>query len=414
MPHIVLLAGHRSFRSGTYGIVVEQAENPSFLVHRLSLKCPYMPDRHALSQAAERLHAHLVDRHLADGLLRGPDPGVRLNLRFWRFIKSAAPFFPWRDDYIFLQSQGYWILVNWMLHDSTGEIRFRRLALEATEAVLRLQTPEGFWRYPLPERRHLVATVEGNWGAIGLLASFAREPRPEWLAGATRWHRYLIDRIGFQPHSSGKAVNYFDRPRGKIPNNSVEVAWFFLRLWKASGDPRVADDAESMLEFVAAEQLPSGELPYIVDGPYERRRDHYLCFQYNAFEFLKLAWCNGLRTSATSSRILPSLARYLAAGVRTNGSSATDCFHIGSGPEVDYYTAVLAAALGEACRLGLLIDNGDRCYARLLERQRPDGSFRFSTGDWGFLSDGRSYPRQSVMTLFHLLYGCGLGDGFRP
>jgi hypothetical protein len=376
--------------------------------------CSPMPDRQALFQAAERLHAQLVDRHVADGLLRGPDPGVRMNLRVWRFVKSAVPFLPWGDDYVFLQSQGYWILANWMLYEAGGDARFRRLAIEATEAVLRLETPEGFWRYPLPERRHLVATVEGNWGAVGLLASFARESRPEWLDGAERWYRYLTERIGFQPHSSGKAINYFDRPRGKIPNNSVEAAWLFLRLWKATGDPRVLENVEPMLVFVAAEQLATGELPYIVDGPYERRRDHYLCYQYNAFEFLKLAWCERLRPAATTHRILPTLARFLEGGVRVNGASATDCFHTAAGPEVDYYTAALGAALSEARRLGFLSgrDADDRCYARVLQRQRPDGSFAFSTGDWGLLRDGRSYPRQSVMTLFHLLYGCGLGDGF--
>lgn len=372
-----------------------------------------MPDRDALFRAAERLHAHLSARHLVDGLLRGPDPGVRLNLRVWRFVRSALPFLPWRDDYVFMQSQGYWILANWMFYESTGDQRFRRYAEQASQSILRLQTAEGFWRYPLPERRHLVATVEGNWGAIGLLGSFARERRPEWLEGAARWCRYLVETIGFQPHSPGKAINYFDRPRGKIPNNSVEAAWLFLRLWKAGGDPNLLDDVDAMLEFVAATELPDGELPYIVDGPYERGRNHYLCFQYNAFEFLKLAWSERLRPAPALRRILPALARFLAGGVRTNGGSAQDCFHIDSGPEVDYYTAALAAALWEARGLGLVDDDpAGRCYARVLERQRPDGSFAFSTGDWRFLSDKRSYPRQSVMTLFHLLYGCGLGDGF--
>ncbi len=373
-----------------------------------------MPDRDALFHAAERLHAHLSARYLKDGLLRGPDPGVRWNLRVWRFAKSALPFLPWHDNHVFIQSQGYWILANWMLYESTGERRFRTLAEQATDALLRIQTPQGCWRYPLPERRHLVATVEGNWGAIGLLASFAREPRPEWLSGAERWHNYLTETIGFQQHSSGKAINYFDRPRGKIPNNSVEAAWLFLRLWKAGGDQNLLADVDAMLEFVAAAQLPNGELPYIVDGPYERGRDHYLCFQYNAFEFLKLAWSERLRSTASTRRILPGLARFLAGGVRTNGSSAEDCFHVASGPEVDFYTAVLAAALREAQSLGLLdhVDLADRSYARVLDRQRPDGSFAFSTGDWRVLSDERSYPRQSVMTLFHLLYGCGLGNGF--
>jgi hypothetical protein len=341
-----------------------------------------------------------------------------MNLRMWRFVKSALSFVPWRDNYAFMQTQGYWILANWMLYEETGDDRHRRLALETTEAVLRLQTADGFWRYPLPERRHLVATVEGNWGAAGLLASFARGPRPEWLAGAAGWYGYLVRRIGFQAHSRGEAINYFDRPRGKIPNNSVEAAWLFLRLHKATGDPEYLEHVGALLEFVAAVQMPNGELPYIVESPFEKGREHYLCFQYNAFQFLKLAWADRLLPGTAAIRILPRLARYLEGGVTASGASASDCSTAtaAGGPEVDYYTAVLAAALREASRLGGADAGGlsDRCFARLLERQKPDGGFAFSTGDYGFLNDQRSYPRQMAMTLFHLLYGCDLGDGFLP
>jgi hypothetical protein len=75
-------------------------------------------------------------------------------------------------------------------------------------------------------------------------------------------------------------------------------------------------------------------------------------------------------------------------------------------PETDYFTAVLAAALHEAAEQKL-IENAnlsERCYARILARQRPDGSFAYTTGDYTFLRDARSYPRPQVMTLFHLLY----------
>jgi hypothetical protein len=332
----------------------------------------------------------------------------------WRFAKSALPFVPWRDNYVFMQTEGYWILANWMLHEATGDARYHRLALDATEAVLRLQTPEGFWRYPLPERRHLVATVEGNWAAAGILASFARDPRPDWLAGAVRWHDYLVGRIGFQEHSSGEAINYFDRPRGKVPNNSVEAAWLFLRLWRATREPRYLEHVERMLEFVASVQMRNGELPYVVASPFEKGRDHYLCFQYNAFQFLKLAWSDGLLPGTAAVRVLPRLAQYLVGGVTPVGASASDCSTVTGGSEVDYYTAALAAALRDAYKLGLVEPGrlSDRCFERLLERQKPDAGFAFSTGDHRILSDQRSYPRQLVMTLFHLLYGCDLGDGF--
>jgi hypothetical protein len=358
-----------------------------------------------ITQSAERLHAHLLQNHYAGGLLHGPDAGVRFNLRLWRFFKAGLSFVPWGDDYVFMQSQGYWILANWMLHDASGEQRYRKLALESTEATLRLQQPDGYWLYPLPERKHLIATVEGNWGAIGLLASHTREPGQKFLEGAIRWYDYLMNTIGFQAHSSGEAINYFDKPRGKIPNNSVEALWFFLRLWRATGDGCFLAHTDALLDFLVDAQLPSGELPYIVDGPYEKGRIHYLCYQYNAFQLLKLAWAEALHPDPRTRQILTGLARFLPQGVTESGASAADCSRVK--PETDYFTAVLAAALWEANRLGAAGagELSERCYAHTLRRQRPDGSFAYTTGDYGFARDGRSYPRPQVMTLFHLLYG---------
>ena len=388
-----------------------------------------MATHQELVHAAERLHAHLLNRHYSIGLVHGSDAGVRFQLRLWRFFKAALDFVPWQDDYVFMQSQGYWILANWMLHAATGEVKYRAIALASTEAVLRLQQPGGFWRYPLPERKHLIATVEGNWGAAGLLASYAREPRKEFLGAAVRWHDYLVLTIGFQRHSEGKSINYFDKPRGKIPNNSVEALWLFLRLWKATGAERFLEHVEGMLDFLVNAQLPTGELPYIVDGPFEKGRVHYLCYQYNAFQFLKLAWAAALRPDPRLRSMLVPLAAFLRRGVTPVGASAADCSH--RKPETDYFTAVLAAALWEARDLpapdgpvALLADAqpsrtdrqstaaelSERCYARLLQRQRPDGSFAYTTGDYGFLRDGQSYPRPQTMTLFHLLYpACGNG-----
>lgn len=370
-----------------------------------------MPAPEGLTRAAQRLHAFLLRRHYTAGLLHGPDSGVRFNLRAWRFLKSSLAFLPWKDDCVFMQTQGYWVLANWTLHEATGDGAYRQLALESTQAALRLQSTDGSWAYPLPERKHLVATVEGNWGAIALLASYARDPRDEFLRGAVRWYDFLIRRIGFQEHARGKAVNYFDRPRGKVPNNSVEAAWFFLRLWKATGEERFLEHVDALLDFVATVQLPSGELPYIVESPLERGRNHYLCFQYNAFQFLKLAWARTLKPGCGAEGLLPPLARFLEKGVTPSGASAASCFH--ARPEVDYYTAALGAALDEARRLGLVAsaELSQRCYARVLARQQPDGGFVHSSGDYSFLSDRRSYPRPQAMTLLHLLYP-RCGDGF--
>jgi hypothetical protein len=367
-----------------------------------------MSSPNGLSSAAEQLHTFLLRRHFRYGLLSGPDYGVRFNFRAWRFLKSALNFISWRDDYVFLQTQGYWILVNWLLHERTREPRYREIALATTEAILRLQTREGSWSYPLRERKHLIATVEGSWGALGLLASHARAPRDEFVDGAIRWYDFLVSGIGFQTHNGGKAINYFDQPRGKVPNNSMLALWLFLRLWSETRQERFLEHVNGLFEFLTSVQRPSGEFPYVVESPYEREREHYLCFQYNSFQFLELAWSAALGPGNRARALLPALAKFLERGVTASGASALDCRTAGRAwPEVDYYTAVLAAALSEAATLGLADRNlSRRCYARLLERQRPDGSFWYSTGDHRFLSDHRSYPRAQVMTLFHLLCGC--------
>ncbi|MDE3181603.1 MAG: hypothetical protein KGM47_18310, partial [Acidobacteriota bacterium] len=374
-----------------------------------------MPTSQQLLRSALLLESALERRHLDRGLLRGPDPGVRFNLRAWRFLKSALDFYPWGDDYVFTQTQAYWSLANWMLHGATGDEHYRQNALVCAEAVLRMETPEGAWKYPLPERKHLIATLESMMAASVLLAAYAREARPEFLDGAVRAADFIANRIGFQAHDGGEAINYFDRPRGKVPNNSVIAAWFFLHMHAATGDKRFLDHAPSLVRFVESVQLPTGEIPYVVGGPNEKARPHYLCYQYDAFQFLYMAWANRLAPDTWKREALGRLAGFLQGGVRQNGACASNCdCRTSGGPETDYYTAALGAALYEAWRLGLWPDeeSAQKCFDRVLSRQRPDGGFGFSSGDYRILKDSRSYPRQQAMTLFHLLYACGLGDGF--
>jgi hypothetical protein len=372
-----------------------------------------MPTNAALIDSAERLHSYLYRTHYRDGILHGPDPGVRFNLRAWRFLKSALDFIPWGDDYVFTQTQGYWVLANWQLYEATGDARYREIAIRSSEATLALETGEGYWKYPLPERRHLIATLEGIWGGAALLATYRREARSEILDGALRAYEFIVNRIGFQDHTIGKVINYFDKPRGKVTNNSVIAAWYFLRLWEATREERYLEHVGALLDFAAAVQLPSGELPYIIGNQYERSRPHYLCYQYNAFQFLQLAWANALRPGRWAEELIPKLAGYLATGVQPSGACAKNCHYAGGGgPEVDYYTGAMAAALYEAqrLRLGVPPELIDACYNRLLAHQRSDGGFDYSYRDYGFLSDHRSYPRYLAMTLFHLLYPvCGNG-----
>lgn len=390
--------------------------NRASLVSTAKKAPPSRPSPEQILERSERLQTYLLRRHYAAGLLHGPDPGVRFQWRAWRFLKSALSFIAWNDDYVFMQTQGNWALAHWVLFDVTGQSCYREIALETAEAVLSLQTAEGTWRYPLPERRDLIATLENIWGATVLLAAYHRTREVRFLKAAERAYDFIVGRIGFQEHQGGEAINYFDRPRGKVPNNSVIAVWVFLRLWQATGHARFLEHVAPLLRFVAGVQLPSGEIPYVVESPLERGREHYLCFQYNAHMFLHLCRSERLRPGVGAWAIAERLFPFLCRGVQPSGACANNCASAGrGGPEVNYYTAALAAALHEGYRVGLA-DNDElaaRCLARVLSRQRSDGSFGFSTGDYGgLLRDQRSYPRQQAALLFHLLNTCDLGDGF--
>src|SRR5690348_3688768 len=115
----------------------------------------------ALAQAARRLQACLVERHWRDGALIGPDPGIRINWRVGRFVKSYLNAIPWSDDLLYMQGQGYWVLDNWQMFDQFGDERYREIAIAGTERAMARQRPEGYWDYPNPEWHGRVATVEG-------------------------------------------------------------------------------------------------------------------------------------------------------------------------------------------------------------------------------------------------------------
>jgi len=359
------------------------------------------PDRSCL-EAALRLHRHLADHHLVQGRLEGPDQGVRWNIRVWRFWKSYFPALSPRERHFFLQGQGYWALANWTLHDVTGEARFAGTALAATEAIATAQRADGAWDYPLPERRHLVATVEGNFGAVALLEAHRRGAGDGFLEAAQRWHEFVELRIGYQNHPGGLAINYFDRPRGLVPNNTAEWIWVLGRLHRVTKDPRYLSRVPELLGFLEAVQRPSGELPYELPSPHaERTREHYLCYQYNAFQCLKLAWFATANGEARARRLAGRLAAYLATGVTASGAVRASC---GARlPEVVYYADAVGLALDTATRLGLgdYRALADRAFGFVLSRQRPNGGFPFSRGDYYLLSDRNAYPRYLAITLYH-------------
>ena len=353
---------------------------------------------------AQRLHAYLLSHHLHDGQLAGADQGVRWNIRVWRFVKSYLPALRPRERYYFLQGQAYLAFASWTLGDLTGEPAYHAAARAATRVIRDTQRADGAWAYPLPERKHLIATVEGDFGAVAMLDAYERDGDAAWLKAARKWHAYLEREIGYQQHPAGLCVNYFQKPRGMVPNNTCEWIWVLGRFAQATGDASFLEKVPRMLGFLEAVMLPSGELPYELAGPHESRTQmHYLCFQYNAFQCMKLAWYAKQHDDARARALAVRLADYLATGVLESGAVRASCMSVQ--PEVLYYADAVGMALRTVSAYGWADHHeaADRTFRFVLSHQRGDGGLDyFSRGDYGVLSDHNEYPRYLAMSLYHL------------
>lgn len=355
--------------------------------------------------AALRLHEDLAARHWDGRRLIGPDVGIRFNSRIGRFIKGYLRHVRWNDNYCYIQAQGYWVLGNWQLFSIFGEERYRDIAVRCSGYMLGQQREDGAWDYPNPEWRGRIATAEGTWGSLGLLESYRQTGDTKFLDCVQKWHRFLVQKIGFQQVGSELSVNYFYGQTGlRVPNNSAIVLRFFAELAEATGEESYRRHCDGLLQFLQATQSTTGEFPYTVKGESGGKGwPHFQCYQYNAFICLDLMRYHDL---TGDSRVLPLIRRllgFLRQALAEDGHSFFDC---GNGhQEVTYHTAVLAQAFACARQFG--IDGyeplASRAYTYLLGLQLPDGGFGFSRGDYFVLSDRRSYPRNLAMILFHLL-----------
>jgi hypothetical protein len=364
----------------------------------------------ALSEAARRLHRYLLKKHWNGQAVVGPDPGIRFNARIGRFIKSYFDFLPWSDNLIYAQAQKYWILSNWLMADLelSEKEECQDIAVTCAEYLLAVQRPEGYWEYPNPEWKDRIATVEGNYATMGLLETYCRTNHEPFLAGAKKWYEFAVEQIGFQGTNGLLAINYFGN-RGKlmVPNNSASALRTFAMLASATNDNHYLEYCPGMVTWLNKVQLGTGELPYAVAGSNangKKDRIHFLCYQYNAFQFLNLVDYFRMTGDSTIWPVLKNLACFVAAGVSETGASWYDCHH--EKPEVPYYTIAAGAALRQATQLeiGNYSSIADRAYQRVLSQQRSDGCIAFySQGNYGVLTDRRSYPRYLSMILYHLL-----------
>lgn len=365
-------------------------------------------------EAAQRIYGLVSTRYLQpDGSVIGPDVGVRFNSRIWRFVKSYLRFLPWRDNHYYLQGQAYWLSANLKLYELTGDESYLSTAYTCGSEVLHRQTKEGYWEFPKTEWKGRIATVEGCFGALALIWCFDKTNEGAYLEGAEKWYDFLIEKTGFERYDGESlCINYFAGiPRGLVPNNATLALWFFAELMKASGDGKYTEYARPLVNFLSKVQLDSGELPYQLPGPSVRGRKHYLCYQYNAFQLMDLVYYLSISGDRTVEPVIEGLGRFLSGALSGQGFVKKDCET--ERPVVLYYTAAVAAALLEVSNIGLgdYVEESENAYGYLLSRQRRDGGFDYSYGDYGMLSDKRSYPKQLCMIIDHLLRPCLLEKG---
>jgi hypothetical protein len=354
---------------------------------------------------ALKLHRYMTTHQWVDGKLVGPDSGVRANLRVTRFIRSYLDFVRWNDSYYYLQAQGYWVLANWRLFAATASFACRDIAARCSDSMLSRQNNDGSWTFANPEWRGRIPTAEGAWACIGLLQSYRETGDYRYLDAVLRWHRFLIQKTGFQHFGDQIAVNYFaNRSAARVPNNSAFIVRFLAELADVTGDDQYLQPCSGLIRFLANAQTPYGELPYaLADNAHHAARPHYQCYQYNSFQCLDLLRYFELTSDPLTLPILHNLLAWLTTGIDEDGHVRFDCYD--RHRRVFYHTTALAAALHTAGSMGIAQYKGqaDRCFSYIRSVQCADGRYWFSQGDYRFLSDRRSYPRNLAMMLFHLL-----------
>ncbi|MFX0125711.1 MAG: hypothetical protein ACFFAE_18955 [Candidatus Hodarchaeota archaeon] len=357
-------------------------------------------------KASVKLHDYIVTNHWNGKGIFGPDNGVRFNYRIGRFLKSYMRFINWKDNYYYLQAQGYWVMGNWILHDIWGEKKYSDIAMNCSSYVLERQQKDGYWEYPNPAWKGRITTVEGTFAALGLLESYKRTNEKNFLNGALKWYDFANREVGYREFNDSLAINYFaKRTSALVPNNSTLQLMFLATLYEYTKKEQYLSFVDPLVKFIDYVQRQSGELPYAVSPESSNKigMDHFLCYQYNAFQFLDLARCFDITQNPLIYGILRKLSLFLANGLKENGSAKYDCFS--NNPEVTYFTAAMAAAslTGHRAKLGNLKNLSDKAYSRVLSVQKPDGRFHYSIKDYRFLSDRRPYPRALSMILYHLL-----------
>jgi hypothetical protein len=362
-------------------------------------------------RAVHRLYDLLCDRFWNGKEYVGPDPGVRLNFRVWRFVKSHLAFVGWHDECCYMQTQGYCVKNNWRMYELFADARAADIAVDCAFSILNRQRPEGYWDYPSREWAGRIGTVEGTWAAVGMLASYERTKDEALRKGILKWYEFLVNDVGFQKTDAGMGINYYaNRDIGLVPNNSTLALAFFGELARVMEDTKYLRYCSEMISFLGSVQTQTGEFPYVVESPLGRGRLHYQCYQYHAFQLLDMAAYFNATQDSSVLPLIEGSEKFLSQSVKADGHTQYACHN--SHTRVVYHTAAIGAALSTARRLdvGHSLAAENRAYEYVLSKQNRDGGFPVSEGDYYFLGDTRYYPRYLGMILYHLLARAGEMD----
>jgi hypothetical protein len=236
------------------------------------------------------------------------------------------------------------------------------------------------------------------WACLGLLYAYKKIGNSEYMDAVLSGYDALVNVIGFRVYKDSLAVNYYAHSKSLVPNVTTMSLWLIAAIFEVTQDDKFLNNADRLIRFIEHSQMDDGELEYALDS-----RPHFQCYQYNSFQFLDLAYYFEITGDVRILRILDKLATFLVRGVSHSGRCVYDCFR--ELPEVYYWTSALASALLKANELGIgnYRNSSERAYQYLLSHQRSDGGFDFSSRNYHFLHDVRSYPRYLAMILDHLL-----------
>ena len=245
------------------------------------------------------------------------------------------------------------MFANWALYKHTTREEYRSMALECSKCILKIQRDDGAWEYSFTASREGVATVQGNWGGISLLESYRHEADQALLHGVIKWHDYLIKNVGFQRLDHGLAIDSFDDDKACIvPNDSADVLRFLAEMYQVTGDGSYLEPCTGLLIFLEDVQKKTGEFPYILSGKNGKKgRQHFQCYQYNAFQCMSLMRYYEATGDETPIDIIENLLKFLSTGIADDGHVYFQC-------DKRYYkmtchATAVGAAFVKAMQLGI-------------------------------------------------------------